>query len=81
MLWGLLSKILEFIYITDVMFSLPDIILVSFIKAYYSFYHSLAEFLMGYLVRYIRDFNSIYLALKRAGLLFFKVEVSIWWLY
>ena len=45
----------KFIYITDVMFSLPDIILESFIKTYYFFYHSLAEFLMDYLVILIQQ--------------------------
>lgn len=40
----------KFIYITNVMcFSFPVIILASFIKTCYFFYHSLAEFLMGYL--------------------------------
>ena len=61
------------------MFSLPDIILVSFIKIYYFFYHSLAEFLMDYLVRDRKGAliqQCIYLWLKRAGLLFFKWKLA-----
>lgn len=40
---------MELISITEVMFSLPDIILVSFIIIL--FYYSLTEFLLNYLVR------------------------------
>lgn len=55
-LWRSLNKFGDFINITDVKFSSPNIILVSFIETYYFFYNNLAEFFPEYLVRDTKGF-------------------------
>ena len=77
---AVLNKFGDFIHITDVNFSSPNIILVSFIETYYFIYNNLAEFFLEYLVRDTKGFlnhQCIYSRLNRAGLLFFKWKLDL----